>query len=134
MRTIFAILFLAVSLFGAECRGLDAFEFARNRAFTLPARIDSFDGIKLAGTVKVSTKNLVRLEPFEFVVDDKTEFPKGFEKTYKSGLFTIVYCRDTNLALWIQRYASAPENYETKAAMDQRMEKQRQKKLPREKQ
>jgi hypothetical protein len=107
-----------------QCRELRGFDFSENRRFTFPAKVTGYDGMEL--TVSISISKEVKYTAFP--VDAKSEFPVGFDKNYRDGLFTIVYCADTRTVLWVQKFVDLKEGYESKEKQDKRLAKKREEK------
>lgn len=127
MKEIFFLIVLlvaSVSGFAQQCRDLKGFEFGENRRFTFPAKVTAYDGVELS--IVVPMKNETRVT--KFPIDSLTEFPVGFDKNYREGYWTIVYCGDTRTVLWVQKFVELKDGYESKEKQDKRLAKSERKK------
>ena len=119
VNLILTVYLLTGFLFG-QCRNLEELDFVDQVRVTFPASL-KYDGVKIS-TVEMSRK---RIRPREFLVDAQTEFPVGFEKDYKNGLWFVFYCADSSAVLWVQRVESGSKmKFETKTEQEKRLKKQ----------
>jgi hypothetical protein len=122
------ILLLSGAAFGQkqqECWDLPEREFNRNLRFEAPAQLTDFSGGKIF--FNIPTRNEI-ITGLSIEVDDKTIFPRGFEKDYKKGLWRIVFCADTGRVVIVNRIAGEEKiKFESKKEVETRLAKQQDK-------
>lgn len=115
MRILIVILFLSYSLF-AQCADKDGY-FAPVK-FTFAAKLTNYDGQKLY--FSVSKPKIVHITELE--IDENTQFPVGFQKEYKSGLWFIFVCEETpSKVAWVQKVRTNTARMEKKSEVDKRL-------------
>jgi|SRR6185369_4083055 len=116
MKIFLIILLLSVGAFAQECRN-DAGFIAPVR-FTYPAKITDYSGQKIF--FSISTKNTVFVS--EMDTDAKTQFPAGFEKNFKDGLYFIFVCEDSpRVVAWVQKLRKSDIKLETRIDQEKRL-------------
>ena len=123
MRKILFAVFLIVAFahvfFGQDKDACASETLVAPYSFTYPAKITDYTGEKIFFSISLSKNVFIS----EMTVDDKTQFPVGFEKNYKKDLWYIFFCTDKpQTVAWVQQVGINRIKLETRVVQLKRIQ------------